>query len=87
MTNLAKTRAKAPVVELGSFRAAQVRQRVSDVIGLFGDNTRRYLRANPWQVVGAVAVLGAAAGFLLTYSNRRSRRERDSDAASMVSGG
>ena len=68
----------------------------SNVVSLFADqltgaakSTERYVRANPWQAAGALAVLGLAAGRALTRGALRLRRRRAdlSGAASEVSGG
>jgi hypothetical protein len=68
----------------------------SKVVSLFADqlsgtakSTERYVRSNPWQAAGALAVVGLAAGLALTRGARRFRRRRAdlSGAASEVSGG
>ena len=68
----------------------------SNVVSLFADqltgaakSTERYVRSNPWQTAGALAVVGLAAGLALTRSTRwfRHRRADLAGAASEVSGG
>ena len=68
----------------------------SKVVSLFADqltgaakSTERYVRSNPWQTAGALAVVGVAAGLALVRGARRFRRRRvdPSGAASEVSGG
>jgi len=68
----------------------------SNVVSLFADqltgaakSTERYVRSNPWQSAGALAVVGLAAGLALMRGTRRSRRRKAdlSGAASEVSGG
>ena len=68
----------------------------SNVVSLFADqltgaakSTERYVRSNPWQSAGALAVVGLAAGLALMRGTRRFRgRKADlSGAASEVSGG
>ena len=68
----------------------------SNVVSLFADqltgaakSTERYVRSNPWQTAGALAVVGLAAGVALLRGTRRIRRRRAdiSGAASEVSGG
>jgi DUF883 C-terminal glycine zipper region len=68
----------------------------SNVVSLFADqmtgaakSTERYVRSNPWQAAGALAVVGLAAGLALARGTRRFRRSRAdlSGAASEVSGG
>jgi hypothetical protein len=68
----------------------------SNVVSLFADqltgaakSTERYVRSNPWQTAGALAVVGVAAGLALVRGARRFRRRRAdlSAAASEVSGG
>jgi hypothetical protein len=68
----------------------------SNVVSLIADqltgaakNTERYVRSNPWQAAGALAVVGLAAGLAVTRGTRRYRRSRAdlSGAASEVSGG
>jgi ElaB/YqjD/DUF883 family membrane-anchored ribosome-binding protein len=72
------------------------RDRMSNVVSLFADQltgaaktTERYVRSNPWQAAGALAVVGLAAGLLLMRGTRRFRNGRadPSGAASEVSGG
>ena len=72
------------------------RDRMSNVVSLFADQltdaaktTERYVRSNPWQAAGALAVVGLAAGLLLMRGTRRFRNGKadDSGAASEVSGG
>jgi hypothetical protein len=71
------------------------RDRMSNVVSLFADQltgaaktTERYVRSNPWQAAGALAVVGLAAGLLLMRGTRRSRSGKAdlSGAASEVSG-
>jgi hypothetical protein len=68
----------------------------SNVVSLLADqltdaakSTERYVRSNPWQAAGALAVVGLAAGLALTRGTRRFRRPSAdlSGAASQVSGG
>jgi hypothetical protein len=69
----------------------------SKVVSLFADqlsgtakSTERYVRSNPWQAAGALAVVGLAAGLALTRGARGWFRRRKADlsgAASEVSGG
>jgi hypothetical protein len=68
----------------------------SNVVSLFADQltgaaktTERYVRSNPWQAAGALAVMGLAAGLALTRGTRwfRRRSAELSGAASEVSGG
>ena len=68
----------------------------SNVVSLFADqltgaakSTERYVRSNPWQTAGALAVVGVAAGLALVRGARRFRRRQVdvSGAASEVSGG
>jgi len=68
----------------------------SNVVSLIADqvigaakNTERYVRSNPWQAAGALAVVGLAAGLALARGTRRFRRSRAdlSGAVSEVSGG
>jgi hypothetical protein len=68
----------------------------SNVVSLFADqltgaakSTERYVRSNPWQAAGALAVVGLAAGLALIRGARRFRHRRTnaSGAASEVSGG
>jgi hypothetical protein len=68
----------------------------SNVVSLFADqltgaakSTERYVRSNPWQAAGALAVVGLAAGLALIRGTRRFRNRRlnASGAASEVSGG
>jgi hypothetical protein len=68
----------------------------SNVVSLFADqltgaakSTERYVRSNPWQTAGALAVVGLAAGLALTRRTLRFRRRRAdlAAAASEVSGG
>ena len=68
----------------------------SNVVSLFADqltgaakSTERYVRSNPWQAAGALAVVGLATGFALMRGTRRfwHRRADASGAASEVSGG
>ncbi len=68
----------------------------SNVVSMFTDqltgaakSTERYVRSNPWQAAGALAVMGLAAGLALVRGTRRIRRRRAdlSGAASEVSGG
>jgi hypothetical protein len=68
----------------------------SNVVSLFADqltgaakSTERYVRSNPWQAAGALAVMGLAAGLALVRGTRRIRRRRAglSGAPSEVSGG
>jgi len=68
----------------------------SNVVSLFADQltgaaktTERYVRSNPWQAAGALAVVGVAAALALVRGTRRFRRRRadPSGAASEVSGG
>jgi DUF883 C-terminal glycine zipper region len=68
----------------------------SNFVRLFADrlagaakSTERYVRSNPWQAAGALAVVGLAAGLALSRGTRRLRRPRAdlSGAASEVSGG
>jgi ElaB/YqjD/DUF883 family membrane-anchored ribosome-binding protein len=70
--------------------------RMSNVVSLFADqltgaakSTERYVRSNPWQVAGALALVGLAVGLVLTRGTQRfGRRGPDfSSAASEVSGG
>ena len=55
----------------------------SNVVSLFTDHltgaaksTERYVRSNPWQAAGALALLGLTAGLVLTRGARRFRRNR-----------
>ena len=68
----------------------------SNVVSLLADqltgaakSTERYVRSNPWQAAGALAIVGLAAGLALARSTLRFRRRRAdlSGAASEVSGG
>jgi hypothetical protein len=73
----------------------------SKAVGLFADqltgaakSTERYVRSNPWQAAGALAVVGLATGLALSHRTRRlltrpfQRRRADlSGAASEVMGG
>ena len=66
---------------LKDIRVSDLRTQVSDVAGTaaaqVADATRqagRYVRSNPWQSAGLLALAGLAAGFLLTNGSRRSRR-------------
>jgi hypothetical protein len=68
----------------------------SNVVSLFADqftgaakSTERYVRSNPWQTAGALAVVGLAAGLALARGTRWFRRRRGdlAAAASEVSGG
>ena len=66
----------------------------SNVVGLFADqlsgaakSTERYVRSNPWQAAGALAVVGLAAGLALARGTRRFRRRAPSGEVSEVSGG
>jgi hypothetical protein len=68
----------------------------SNVVSLFADqltgaakSTERYVRSNPWQSAGALAVMGLAAGLALMRGTRKFRRRGTdvSGAASEVSGG
>jgi hypothetical protein len=66
----------------------------STVVSLFtvqltgaAKSTERYVRSNPWQAAGALAVVGLAAGLALIRGTRRFRRANASGAASEVSGG
>jgi ElaB/YqjD/DUF883 family membrane-anchored ribosome-binding protein len=72
------------------------RDRMSNVVSLFADqltgaakSTERYVRSNPWQAAGALAIVGLAVGLVLTRGTRRFRRRGPdfSGAASEVSGG
>ena len=81
---------------LTDFRATDVRDRMSNVVSPFAEqlagaakNTERLVRSNPWQAVGAIAVVGLAAGILVGRGARRVRRFASdrSSASSEVSGG
>jgi hypothetical protein len=68
----------------------------SNVVSLFADqltgaakSTERYVRSNPWQTAGALAVVGLAAGLALMRGTRWFLRRRAdlAAAASEVAGG
>ncbi len=72
----------------------------SNVVSLFADgltgaakSTERYVRSNPWQAAGALAVVGLAAGLVLSRGvllrgpRRFRRRMADHSGATEVSGG
>lgn len=52
--------------------------------------TDGFVRSSPWQALGAMALVGAAAGLLVSLGARRARRRqtvnRDYDAAEMSGG-
>jgi len=62
---------------------------IADQVIVAAKNTERYVRSNPWQAAGALAVVGLAAGLALTRGIRRFGRSRAdlSGAVSEVSGG
>lgn len=72
-----------------------VRDRVSNVVDLFTDrlagaakSTDGFVRSNPWQAVGSIALVGLAAGLLVARGARRMRRPASPEGASAeVSGG
>jgi ElaB/YqjD/DUF883 family membrane-anchored ribosome-binding protein len=68
------------VARLNDFKPANLRERLSNVVELFAEQltgaargTGQYVRANPWQTVGAVALMAMAAGMLVGRATRRVR--------------
>jgi ElaB/YqjD/DUF883 family membrane-anchored ribosome-binding protein len=72
-----------------------VRDRMSNVVDLFADrlagaakSTDGFVRSNPWQAVGSIALVGLAAGLLVARGARRARKPASLlGAASEVAGG
>lgn len=89
------------VVRLKDFRIADVGDRVSSAVNSVADrvlgaakDTTGYVRSNPWQAAGAIALAGVAAGVAGVLVSRRARarkahtsRDTNRDSTSEVSGG
>jgi ElaB/YqjD/DUF883 family membrane-anchored ribosome-binding protein len=72
-----------------------VRDRISNVVDLFTDrlagaakSTDGFVRSNPWQAVGSIALVGLAAGLLVARGARRMRKPASlAGSPSEVTGG
>jgi ElaB/YqjD/DUF883 family membrane-anchored ribosome-binding protein len=89
------TVADRTVVRLKDFRAADVGRRVSNVVSSLADQlvgraktTDGFVRSRPWQMAGAIALAGVAAGMLVSRrARRRAEKNANLESTSEVSGG
>jgi len=88
------TVADRTVVRLKEFRAGDVGRRVSNAVSSLADQvagglktTDGFVRTRPWQAAGAIALVGVAAGLLVSRRARRALKNANTESTSEVSGG